>query len=983
DNNDCITNDTIIIGEPGALAITYLTTEATCSASDGAIDITIAGGTIPYQYLWSTTETTEDISGLPAGIYSVSVADNNNCEINETIIVNNAGAPAIDTIIITDLLCNSVAQGSIDIAVSGGTFPYFFVWSNSETTEDINNLFAGIYSVTVSDAASCNVFGIAEITEPAPLIANVVGTNVTCNGINDGFADLTVTGGTLPYGFFWSYNGATTEDNDSLPAGIYNVTVTDANGCQAIGSATVTQPTALTISSVVTDVSCNGGNDGEITFTASGGTATYSYSPAQTLDTLTAGTYYVTVTDVNSCTAVIVGGVEVTEPAVLTVSSVVTNVNCNGGNDGAITFTATGGTAPYSYAPAQILNTLIAGNYTVTVTDTLGCQVIESADVTEPSLLTVSSVVTDVSCNGDNDGAITFTASGGTAPYTYNPDSIFTNITAGTYNVTVTDFNGCTATATATVTEPAALTATITAQTNVSCNGGSNGTANLTLSGGTPGYNYIWNTGQTSQDLINIPAGIYCVTVSDANLCTATVCVTITQPSALTVSSVVTDVSCNGGNDGEITFTASGATPPYTYNPGSSFTNLTAGTYSVTVSDVNGCITIDSATIAEPGAIVADIIGTNVLCNGDNTGSADLTVTGGSIPYTYEWDNGEITQDIDSLTADIYNVTITDDYGCTAIASVTIAEPSALIVNIISTNVSCNGNCDGYIFPIVSGGTAPYMFEWATGQSSADITELCSGEYCVTITDAVGCLITECVTITEPAPLDITIFGSDVLCNGDSTGSADLTVTGGNVPYTYYWDNGETTEDIYDLSAGVYSVTILDDAGCPAVSSVTISEPAPLSILIISTDDTGPCDGTATASVSGGTPSYSYLWDDPLFQTTATATTLCFGLYNVTVTDANGCTETDTVYIDAVNIMNISAKAPVAIYPNPTNGKLNIVNADNTVISLYNAIGELIIKVNNVSSYQTIDMTKLPDGNYVIRVLSNDRIITRKISLQK
>jgi citrate lyase gamma subunit len=351
---------------------------------------------------------------------------------------------------------------------------------------------------------------------------------------------------------------------------------------------------------------------------------------------------------------------------------------------------------------------------------------------------------------------------------------------------------------------------------DVLCNGNNTGSINLTVTGGTATYTYLWSNNSTIQDPLNLVAGTYSVTVTDANGCTATTSATITQPAAvLALSSTQVDVLCNGNNTGSIDLTVTGGTATYTYLWSNSSTiedpqNLTSGTYSVTVTDANGCTATTSATITQPAAVLAlSSTQVDVLCNGNNTGSVNLTVTGSNGPYTYLWSNGSTIEDPQNLTSGTYSVTVTDANGCTATTSSTITQPAvAMALSSTQVDVLCNGNNTGSINLTVTGGTTTYTYLWSNGSIIEDPQNLTSGTYNVTVTYANGCTGTTSATITQPsAALTLSTTQVDVLCNGNNTGSIDLSVTGGTSPYTYLWSNNATIEDILNLVAGTYSVT--------------------------------------------------------------------------------------------------------------------------------------------------------------------------------
>ncbi|WP_172678805.1 SprB repeat-containing protein, partial [Jiulongibacter sediminis] len=307
------------------------------------------------------------------------------------------------------------------------------------------------------------------------------------------------------------------------------------------------------------------------------------------------------------------------------------------------------------------------------------------------------------------------------------------------------------------------------------------------------------------------------------------------QPGALSVDLVEkTDVLCFGDSTGAINVTASGGASPYIFDwldlPGNTNqedrSNIAAGLYTVVVVDSLGCTDTLQVTITEPAAALTNsFTQTDVLCFGNSTGAIDLSVSGGTGPYTYAWSNAETTQDISGLTAGTYSVTITDANGCTSTASTTITEPAALTNSFTQTDVLCFGNSTGAIDLSVSGGTGPYTYVWSNAETTQDISGLSAGTYSVTITDANGCTSTASTTITEPAALTNSFTQTDVLCFGNSTGAIDLSVSGGTGPYTYAWSNAETTQDISGLSAGTYSVTITDANGCTSTASTTITEP--------------------------------------------------------------------------------------------------------------------------------------------------------------
>lgn len=676
-------------------------------------------------------------------------------------------------------------------------------------------------------------------------------TNVSCNAGNDGSATALGANGTAPYSYAWS-SGATTATANNLAAGTYTVTVTDAAACAVTETVVITAPTALTAStSSTTNVDCNGGSNGAATIVAAGGTAGYQYNigsgnqASGSFSGLSAGNYTVTITDANGCT--ITEAVNITQPSALGASiSAQTNVACNGGNTGAVTVAATGGTTGYQYnigsgnQASGTFSNLSAGSYTVTITDANGCTTTQAVNITQPAsaLSSSTSSSTNVSCNGDNNGSFVVTASGGTSPYQYNIGSgnqgsgTFSNLSAGNYTVNITDANGCTTTEAVSITEPTAIAAT-TSSTGESCTG-NDGAASVSASGGTGSLSYAWSTAATGSSISGLAAGSYTVTITDANGCTAVRSVVVANscnPCSVASSVSSSDANCNAACDGTIAITPTGGTAPYSYTWGDGATtgsrsNLCVGTYTVTIVDNAGCTGSQSVTINEPTALTSSASSSSSTCV-VNSGTATATAVGGTAPYTYLWNTGATSASISNLAGNAtYDVTITDANGCQSTASTSIATiPTGPTVSASGTDLLCNGDASGDATASVSGGTAPFSYSWNNGATTQSISNLDAGNYDVTITDANGCSNHASVNLTEPLVIAATAVGTNPT-TANNNGSIDLTVSGGTAPYTYNWSNGSTNEDPSALAAGTYAVTVTDANGCETTASVTLTLPS-------------------------------------------------------------------------------------------------------------------------------------------------------------
>lgn len=914
-------------------------TDITCNGSaDGSVtaEAVTGSGMPPYMYsldggVWQNSGT---FTGISPGNHVIIIRDAFLCTFTLPFVINQPLVLSVTISSQEDVNCHGGSDGSVTVTASGGVPPYVFSLDGGafQSSGLFSGLPAGSYFITVRDANGCLRNVEAYIAEPAePLAGTIAATDVLCSGESTGSIDITITGGSAPYSYLWS-NGASTKDILNIPAGDYSVTVTDANGCVIVLSATVSEPDSKVTGTILsqTNVLCFGESTGSVTIAGSGGTSPYEYKigtgdyqSSGNFINLGAGNYIVTIRDANLCTADI--PVTITQPAAPLSGNTVslTNVACYGDATGSITVAGSGGTSPYEYSAdggafqvSGLFTGLDAADHIIIVRDANMCLFSFTVTVTQPSGPLESAILSleDVKCHGGNDGRVTVNASGGTPPYQYSINSgsswqssgVFSNLTAGSYIVTIRDSSLCTDVLTVEIDEPSSSLDVSVSKTDVVCYGASDGTATASATGGTPPYNYSWNTVpvQTGASAINLPAGTYIVTVTDLNGCIDTASVTITQPEAISVSAVVTDVLCHGENSGSIVITVVNGTAPFTYlwNNGATTKDLediTAGTYTVVVTDVNNCNGTTTATVDEPPPLSVQMNIMNVLCFGESTGAIQLSVSGGTAPYTYLWSNGETTRDINNIPAGLFTVTITDANLCETVVSGDVLQPdNELTVALISVNhVTEYGGNDGNFTVAASGGTPPYQYMIGSGTPGPTgyFGSLTAGTYIVTAIDANLCTAQISVTISQPS-IPLTGFSTsqtDVLCYGGNNGSLTVTGWGGTSPYEYSIDGStyQTSGTFSNLIAGLYNIRVRDAVMDIVIVPVYISEPEPLQVAASYSDLScrGDSSGTATVTVSGGVWPYSYSWNTSPVQTNATATGLKAGNYTVTVTDANGC----------------------------------------------------------------------------------------------
>ncbi|NDD19715.1 MAG: hypothetical protein EBZ30_04990 [Flavobacteriia bacterium] len=981
----CLAYDTISVSAPSALAISGVVIDETCFGNlDGAVDITVSGGVSPYTYQWSVSgspvATTEDLTGLERGTYSVDVTDASGCTQSQSFSVDGPTAALVVTESASNVDCFGDATGAISLAVTGGIPPYTYAWSSGALTASLTSLTAGTYTYTVTDANLCSATGSITLTQPAAsLTASLTTTDVLCYGNATGAMDLAISGGTAPYGVVWS-NAATTEDIGGLSAGIYTATITDAVGCTLSIVDTVKQPlAAITLTLSSTSIACNGGSTGAISLNVSGGTLPYSYSwsngsSSQNLSGLTAGKYVVTVTDASGCSSK--DSVTLVQNAALAVSLIQSNVDCFGGATGSLAAVVSGGQAPYSYAwtsggTSAIKSNLAAGTYTLTVTDAAGCQTATSATITQPSsAVSISASITDVACYGNPTGAIDIAVTGGTSPYTYAwahgaTTEDLSAVMAGVYSLTVTDAVGCTSNWTDTVAQPSAGITIALNATSIACFGATTGAIDATVTGGSAPYTYAWSTGATSEDLTGLSVGTYVLTVTDASGCSRKDSVTLTQNSALSVSLIQTNVDCYGNTTGSIAAVVSGGQAPYTYAWSSGGTsaiksNLPAGSYTLTVTDAAGCQVVASAALTQPAQINGSIVAADATCFGAANGSIDVTVSGGAGGFTYLWNTGDTTQDLSNVSAGIYSVIATDMNGCFITLVDTIGQPQAMSDTTAISSIACYGDSTGVLAVSMYGGTAPYSYAWNTGDSVSTISGLAAGTYALVVTDAQGCTYNKSFTISQPiAPLAGSINATQPLCFGDSTGVLAVAVGGGTAPYGYFWSTGDSTMSVDSLSAGVYTVTVTDANGCVWTATDTIAPPAALAINATITNIScyGLVNGKITTAVSGGTAPYTYVWNGGTF-TTQNILNRPAGSYGLTVTDANGCSVTDTFTISQPLPISISAvQTNVACHGDSTGSVSLTVTGATPPYSYYWNTGDTSAMLTNA-----------PAGSYTVSI---------------
>lgn len=1002
----------IVINAPGLTVSSPVITHPVCPGGTGSITVS-ATGTAPV-YNWSNSATTASISGVPADIYSVTITDGSCQQILGGLEIT--APPVLDIIQnqIVQIDCNGAQNGAIDIAVFGGTPGYTFAWSDMNSQEDRSNLLPGNYSVTVTDNKLCtSVAGPFAISEPPALQLTSTVQPVKCFGGTDGVATLNVNGGTGYYLIEWS-NGQFGTAIGEVAAGTFTVTVTDQAACTALLNVVVSQPQELqVVGEMVQNPVCTGNANGSVNPVVTGGTMPFAYqwSNGQTTSTavnLDSGFYNFTLTDANGCTLNSYD-FEVSAPQLLSfTTNSIENVNCFNGSNGAFDLTVNGTVGGYTswvngIPDALVQTSLMSGIYQIFVEDGRGCAISTVVNILQPenSLLVTIDAVQHVACAGDPTGAITINTAGGTAPYQFlwsnNTDNEDLDaVPAGNYTLTVVDANNCSVVAPlVNIQEPSPIIV-LPEITSIPCFGSPYGRILLDVSGGIQPYEYQWSNGATTQDIFDLGAGNYKVSIFDAAGC-------LIVYDRLEIFNKNAEfhiepggyqpVSCTAGNDGLLQINVINGRPPFQYAwsapvglhansplPYDIASGLSGGSYSVTVTDADGCYQSAGPFLVEeaPSITVQILDLQNIICKDEHTGLLSADASGGVPPLEFLWSNGDSGMLADSLPAGFYVLTVTDFRGCTTtVGPVQLTEPNiALTINTAQLQQDFCSNGTGFIDIFMTGGFPNYQYFWDTQDTTPDLTGLFAGNYAVTVTDEKGCTTTAAFELTQQAPaLALASYSvQDVACFGGQSGSIGTGITGGNLPLYYFWSNGATTANIGNLTAGFYAVTVVDQKGCESIFYLPeVEQPdQPLSATVSS--GLLPDGYTAALIVSGGTPGYNAQWDNAAGnQTGLVAVGLAKGMYQVTITDAGGCTLVMTVSVGLSVIDDLqSGKNQLVISPNPFLEKVCLQMREGAAqpvfIRVFSPEGRLV----GESLERCIDLEDNPAGLYRIEAIWAD-----------
>ena len=963
--------------EPLLVSFTSVIKESCSGNSDGTLGITVTGGTVPYNYLWSNGATTLTISGLSAGNYTVTVTDlsGQSSSGSMTVGVDNIIPQSPGLITGEVSVCPPCTRPYAVSPVNGATGYQWSVPANATLTagQVSNNVQISFSPGFVSGQLCATATNACGSSPPScsSLQSNLFSATtkmVSCFGGSDGAINLNISCDTLlpnNPGLLISEFHTDPPLNDSplewvelkavrnIDFSVTPFTVIFANNGTATskgwmqGGAPTPPPRNSTYAFELTSGSVT---SGDVVYVGGSG-MTPNVNRLRVLNTSVTngdggiGSPFLS-SGVLGNGGGVADGIAVFNKPASQIDSNTVPVDAiffgSGVGDAALADTLLGFTLPVNdrYAGGRLKSSSfmapeILGSYSIRASGHFN---VPAGTYDVPRVWTVNQTVWTSPVSSVTAGANSFLWSNGA-----NTRQI-SGLTAGVYTLTITSADGITAQSVYTITQPSALTVTTSLVNNI-CYGDADGGITLSVSGGIQPYSFNWSNGSSLQNQTGLIAGNYMATVTDSAGCTNQINVTISQPSQLLSTIQKNDVSCNGDINGTATALVSGGTPPYSYiwtngSTVASISGLAPGNYALTVTDASGCIVSDSVSVLQLSTLNLSLSAVDATCYGSSDAVIAATVNGGTTPYSYVWSTGAVSSQVNNLPAGIYTVSVTDADNCVVSSTVTVSQPAVLSGSLTSDSVSCYAGSDGSITSFIAGGTPPYSYQWSTGSTAFSIVNRPAGIYTLTVTDSKGCSTAVSKNILQPIPVSISFNIIPASCPAASNGVISSNVSGGSPPYSYNWSSVGYGPERSGLPAGNYSLSVTDALGCTLNQSVTMTAGSNFPVAVLSA---GPviCNGASTgyinSQVAGGIPPYAYSWSSGSTQSALVNSPS--GTYTMTVTDAAGCSSQSQAVI--------SQSAPIIVNsftPSSNNAGYPVV------LKGYNLAGASSVKFGTVDA---------------------------------
>lgn len=968
DLNNCSTFGSIGITQPNKLSSSYTYQDNPCFKNSlGSINMTPAGGSQPYNYNWtgpnSYVNTTQDINGLVSGLYQYTIIDNNNCVSGPiSVYINEPDSLVVSATMTQQVSCLGTSNGAAISTVSGGNTGFTYLWTGpssfNSSSQNISNIAAGTYQVTVTDNKNCTAqdqVTITTIVDITPPIISCVGNQIESTSSTSCAYTKTTN----------SWN-ATATDNCTIASLIYQLTGATAGTGSTLNNVTFNQG----ITQVLWIATDGLGNSDSCSYTV---TIQDTWQPGisscgvQGTDTVSC--------DLGSCSYTQIGNnwnPTVTDNcSISSVSYTLSGATTGSGNSlNNVVFNL--GTTIVNWLVIDASGNQQNCSYTIVVEDNqdpiiVGCP--SNFNIASEPGLCGATVTWQVPNVNDNCGA---SLSGN-----YNPGQFF-NVGQHTITYLALDASGNNFTCSFSITVLDNEIPALTLPNDISsCNSfieypNPSGADNCGV------QSIIQLSGLPSGSSFPIGTTVNVFQITDINGNTSTGSFSVNVRPVPTASIQAIDISCYGLNNGSLNLTVNGGTQPYIFDwsngaNSEDINNLSPGNYGVQITDFYGCETTANASITQPETIIISGLSQNVSCYSGINGSLDVSVSGGVQPYSYLWNNGQQTQDINTLVAGSYALVVTDNNGCTAGWIKEITQPQPLTIQGTVADATCTAS-NGTIRTIVTGGTPPYSYSWSNGTSGMNAIGLEAGTYTLTVEDNNNCQLQYTGIVGSNDNLLSELSVKDARCYGEASGMAQVFVATGNPPYTYEWSTGEGDATAEDLAAGAYSVLITDMFGCTSFYNFAINQPDSFYVVINASDYVNGYnlsgnqseDGWLAAIAFGGTEPYAYLWSTG--DTTLTISGLSSGIYTIIVEDNNGCVVNGSYRLSEPGVLEM----PTGYSPNGDlrNDVFLIHGLDaypENKLIIYNRWGNIVYEQSNYNNDwngENNSGEEIPDGTY-------------------